>query len=69
MQKNNNNNCTIFDFKSMFLLSKIFSFLSMATKHVVMAYFAEKRKKTEIPIFDKKPLTHPFGKMQNFRLF
>ena len=42
----------------------------MATKHVVMAYFAEKRKKTEIPIFDKKPLlTHPFGKMQNFRLF
>ena len=41
----------------------------MATKHVVMAYFAEKRKKTEIPIFEKKPLTHPFGKMQNFRLF
>ena len=41
----------------------------MATKHVVMAYFAEKRKETEIPIFVKKPLTHPFGKMQNFRLF
>ena len=41
----------------------------MATKHVVMAYFAEKRKKIEMPIFDKKPSTHPFGKMQNFRLF
>ena len=42
----------------------------MATKHVFMAYFAEKGKKTEIPIFDKKPLTNnPFGKVRNFRLF
>ena len=34
-----------------------------------MAYFAEKRKKTEIPVFDKKTLTHPFGKMQIFDFF
>ena len=41
----------------------------MATKHVVMAYFAEKRKKTEIPIFDKKTIDSPFWKNAKFSTF